>query len=518
MAIGCDGLMSEAAGDVAGLTQEEAGARVPAWAEERGLVEKKEPYRHSVGTCERCHSRIEPLISLQWWCAMKKPALPAITALQERRVRFHPASQHRFAITSLEETPDWCISRQLWWGHQLPIWTCPDGHLTVQVDEPSVCGECGSGELERETDVLDTWFSSALWPYATLGWPDETPELARYYPGNVNSTAREIIRLWENRMIWTGLEALGDVPFTDVIIHSTVLAVDGRRMSKSLGTGIDPMDPIEEYGADATRYGLLKISSTQDVRFSYGAIEEGRKLAIKLWNVARLILQNAEGVAPALEPRDLEERWILARLDAARAQLEDAWARFDFAESTATLYHVVFDDFCDWYAEAIKPRLYDRDEAAIATALAALEELLALLHPVMPHVTEEIWSQLPDRAARLIISPWPEPDARFAADARALDRVHEAAQIFRRSGVGVELGSDDERRIFAAVVKPERAEVDDNRDAEIGRLRTEVARAEGILANERFAANAPSEVVAAEREKLERYRSELAALEGSDSR
>ncbi len=201
-------------------------------------------------------------------------------------------------------------------------------------------------------------------------------------------------------MIWTGLEALGEVPFTDVIIHSTVLAVDGRRMSKSLGTGIDPMEPIEEYGADATRYGLLKISSTQDVRFSYGAIEEGRKLAIKLWNVARLILQNAEGVAPALAPRDLEERWILARLDAARAELEDAWTRFDFAESTATLYHLTFDDFCDWYAEAIKPRLYDRDEAAIATALAALERLLALLHPVMPHVTEEIWSQLPDREAR----------------------------------------------------------------------------------------------------------------------
>ena len=244
---------------------------------------------------------------------MHEPAAPAIAALRERRVRFHPESQHRFAIASLEEAPDWCISRQLWWGHQLPIWYCPDGHTTVTVEEPSACAECGSTELERESDVLDTWFSSALWPFATLGWPDETPELARYYPGNVNSTAREIIRLWENRMIWTGLEVLGDVPFTDVIIHSTVLALDGRRMSKSLGTGIDPMEPIEEYGADATRYGLLKISSTQDVRFSYGAIEEGRKLAIKLWNVARLILQNAEGASRVAEPRDLEERWILAR-------------------------------------------------------------------------------------------------------------------------------------------------------------------------------------------------------------
>ena len=514
MAIGWDGLMSEAAGDLAGLTQDEAGARVVAWAEERGLLEKREPYRHSVGTCERCHSRIEPLISLQWWCAMREPAAPAIAALHERRVRFHPESQHRFAIASLEEAPDWCISRQLWWGHQLPIWYCPDGHATVRVEAPTECGECGSTELTRESDVLDTWFSSALWPYATLGWPDDTPELARYYPGNVNSTAREIIRLWENRMIWTGLEALGEVPFTDVIIHSTVLAVDGRRMSKSLGTGIDPMEPIEEYGADATRYGLLKISSTQDVRFSYGAIEEGRKLAIKLWNVARLVLQNAEGVDVAASPQSLEERWILARLDAARAELEDAWGRFDFAESTATLYHLTFDDFCDWYAEAIKPRLYDRDEAAISTALAALERLLALLHPVMPHVTEEIWTQLPTREARLIVSPWPGEDARFAADAGALDRVQQAAQIFRRSGVEVELGSDDERRIFAAVVRPDRARVDGNRDAEVERLRKEVSRAEEMLANERFVANAPAEVVAAEREKLERYRRELAALEG----
>jgi valyl-tRNA synthetase len=405
-----------------------------------------------------------------------------------------------------------------------------------------VCAECGSTELTRETDVLDTWFSAALWPFATLGWPDETPELERYYPGDVSSTAREIIRLWENRMIFSGLELLGDIPFTDVIIHSTVLAPDGRRMSKSLGTGIDPMEPIEKHGADATRYGLLKISSTQDVRFSYGAIEEGRKLANKLWNVSRLILQRAEGVAPDARPRDLEERWILARIDAARAELEDDWSRFDFASSTDVLYHLTFDDFCDWYAEAIKPRLYEDDADAAATALAALERLLALLHPVMPHVTEEIWSQLPDlgaspeparadsgraeipearplrgrgREARLIVSPWPEPDSRFVDDAGALDLVHEAARIFRRSGAEVALGSDDERRIFAAVVRPERARVDGNREAEIERLRKEVARAEGMLANERFVQNAPDEVVDAEREKLERYRRELASLGGS---
>jgi valyl-tRNA synthetase len=512
--IGPDGRTNLEAGDLAGLSQEEAGGRVLAWAEERGLVESREPYRHSVGTCERCHSRIEPLISLQWWCRMDEPAAPAIAALEARRVRYHPESQHRFAIASLRESPDWCISRQLWWGHQLPIWYCPDGHRTVQVDPPSACAECGSTELVRDPDVLDTWFSSALWPYATLGWPDETPELARYYPGDVNSTAREIIRLWVNRMIWTGLELMGDVPFTDSIIHSTVLAVDGRRMSKSLGTGIDPMEPIEEHGADATRYGLLKISSTQDVRFSYGAIEEGRKLANKLWNVSRLILQHASGATPAVAPRDVEERWILGRIDAARGELEECWQRFDFAASTDVLYHLTFDDFCDWYAEAIKPRLYEEDGEAASTALAALERLLALLHPVLPHVTEEIWSNLPDRTSRLIVAPWPDADTSFVADAHALDRVQEAARIFRRSGVEVELGTDDERRIFAAVVRPERQRVDGSRDAEIERLRKEVERAEGMLANERFVQNAPAHVVDAEREKLDRYRRELAALEG----
>jgi valyl-tRNA synthetase len=512
MVIGPDGRMNETAGDLAGLTQQEAGARVVAWCEERGLLEKREPYRHTIAVCERCESRIEPLISLQWWCRMDELKQPALAALHSQRVRYHPESQHRFAIDSLENAPDWNISRQIWWGHQLPVWYCPDGHVTVAESAPEACAECGSSEIERDPDVLDTWFSSALWPFATLGWPDRTPDLERFYPGDFNITAREIIRLWENRMIFSGLELVGDIPFGHVIIHSTVLAPDGRRMSKSLGTGVDPLEVIDEYGTDALRYGLQKMSSQQDARLSYKAIDEGRRLANKLWNVARLILQNAEGTRPESAPRDVEERWILARIDRVRSEVESGFSSFDFAEVVDALYHLTFDDFCDWYAEAIKPRLYADDRDAAATALAALERLLTLLHPVMPHVTEEIWSQLPDRAARLIVSPWPEADERFAADVGALDRVQEAARIFRRSGVQVELESDDERRIFAAVVRPERARVDGNRDAEIERLRKEVARAEGMLANERFMQNAPEHVVAAERAKLERYRHELAAL------
>jgi valyl-tRNA synthetase len=511
--IGADGRMNEEAGDLAGLTQEDAGERIIAWAKERGLLEKRESYRHSVALCERCESRIEPLISLQWWCSMAELKKPALAALRDRKVVYHPESQHRFAMDSLAGAPDWNISRQLWWGHQLPVWYCPDGHVTVAETEPEACAECGSTELRREDDVLDTWFSSALWPFATLGWPDDTPDLRTYYPGDLNTTAREIIRLWENRMIFSGLELMGDVPFHDVIIHSTVLAPDGRRMSKSLGTGIDPLDVIADHGADATRYGLLKMSSTQDVRFSYGAVEEGRKLANKLWNVSRLVLANAEGVEPRVEPRETVERWILARLDATRSEIEADLAAFDFSHAVQSLYRLTFDDFCDWYAEGIKPRLYEKDADAAATGLAALERLLRLLHPVMPHVTEEIWSNLPARESRLIVAAWPEPDERFSSDLGALDRVQEAAGIFRRSGVLVEL-EGDEQRIFNAVVKPERIHANGNEEAERERLRQEIARAEGMLANERFVANAPDDVVAGEREKLERYRRELDALGG----
>jgi valyl-tRNA synthetase len=511
MVVGPDGRMNDAAGELAGLTQDEAGARVLAWAEERGLVERREPYRHAIAVCERCESRIEPLISLQWWCRMDELKRPALDALRSGRVRYHPPSQHRFAIDSLENAPDWNISRQIWWGHQLPVWYCPDGHVTVAEDEPAACAECASTELERDPDVLDTWFSSALWPFATLGWPDDTPELRRFYPGDLNATAREIIRLWENRMIFSGLELLDEVPFANVIIHATVLAPDGRRMSKSLGTGIDPDGIVREQGADAMRYGLLKISSKQDVRFSYEAVEEGRKLANKLWNVSRLLLSNTEGADPEARPRDLEERWILARLDSARAQVEDRLASFDFAAVANALYHVTFDEFCDWYAEAIKPRLYEDDADAAATALAALERLLKLLHPVLPHVTEEIWTNLPARESRLIVASWPEPDPLYREAEGALERVRDAAAIFRRSGVLVPL-EGDERRIFEAVVKPERVQANGNAQAEIERLSREVERAERMLANERFVESAPREVVDAERQKLERYRRELDAL------
>src|SRR5690348_6530893 len=471
--IGPDGRMNDAAGELAGLTQDEASQRILDWARERDLLEKREHYRHAVPTCERCHSRIEPMISLQWWCSMEEIKQPALAALRERRVVFHPESQHRFAISSLEGAPDWNISRQLWWGHQLPIWYCPDGHVTVAETEPDACAECGSTDLRRDTDVLDTWFSSDLWPFATLGWPDETPDLAAFYPGDLQTTAREIIRLWENRMIFAGLELLGDVPFRDVIIHSTLLAPDGRRMSKSLGTGIDPLDLIADHGADATRYGLLKMTSTQDVRFSAQQIEEGRKLANKLWNASRLLLLTGP-VEPEARPSSVEESWILARIDATRAELEADLAAFDFAHGVERLYHLTFDDFCDWYLESIKPRLEEEDVRA--TAFAALERLLKLLHPVMPHVTEEIWTNLPARETRLIVASWPEPQTEFAADLHVLDEAQTAARLYRRSGVRIEIGGDS-LRIFEAVVRPS-GDGQGDIEAERQRLRKEIERSE----------------------------------------
>ena len=509
--IGPDARMNAEAGELEGLTQEDAEERILAWLRERDQLEKRESYRHTVAMCARCHTRIEPRISLQWWCAMDELKKPALEALRSGRVRFHPESQHRFAIASLEDAPDWNISRQIWWGHQLPLWECPAGHVTVDEVEPSACAECGSAELTRSEDVLDTWFSSALWPFATLGWPDDTEDLRAFYPGDLNTTARDIIRLWENRMIFSGLELMGDVPFRDVVIHSLVHAPTGGRMSKSLGTGMNPIAQIEAHGADATRYGLMKMASSQDATFAEGAIVEGRKLANKLWNVSRLLLQNA-GEEIAVRPRDVEERWIFARLDATRAELENHVERFAFAHAVLTLYRLTFDDFCDWYAEAIKPRLYGGDADARATSLAALERLLKLLHPVMPHVTEEIWSHLPSRETRLIVAPWPEPDPQWSADADALQRVQDAAAIFRRSQVLVAF-DDEDRRIFDAVVKPERVKANGNAQIEIERLRKEVERSQRMLANENFVRNAAADVVEAEREKLARYERELRALE-----
>jgi valyl-tRNA synthetase len=486
----------------------------------------------------------------------------AIEVVEKEKVRITPDGARRQYLNGMESIPPWCISRQLWWGHRLPVWyrgapdkETPDKETGIYVGEEPPEG----GGWEQDEDVLDTWFSSALWPFATLGWPEETPELRAFFPTDVMITARDIIALWVARMIMTSLEFTGEAPFGDVYVHSVIQAPDGRRMSKSLGTGIDPLDEIEHHGADALRFGLLAMSSTQDVRYSEARVEQGRDLANKMWNASRLILLNAipaEGEAVAAKPAaDLvEDRWIASRLQRATASITASIEAYDFAHAALDLYEFFWSELCDWYLEIAKPRLYDGDEDASGSLLWALEQVLALAHPLMPFVSEEIYSYLPrPEAEALAIHPFPEVDESLLDDAaeeeigaaikltRALRRwrdlagvpagqvlsarangaephelVNRLARVEFDSGGGEAIATVEGVELLETEgVDPEaiRARIDERRE----KLRAEVRRGEGKLANEGFVAKAPADVVDAERAKLEAYRAELEELGGAEA-
>jgi valyl-tRNA synthetase len=523
-AIGFDGRMTELAGEFAGLPAAEAREKVRDALFAQGLLRKEQPYEHEVGHCDRSGDRIEPLISLQWFMQMDELAKPANEAVRSGRVRFHPRNQENIYYDWMLNLRPWCISRQLWWGHQIPVWYCPDGHQTVELSEPDACATCGSRELERDPDVLDTWFSSALWPFATLGWPRrDDPRLERYYPGHVLATARDIINLWVARMLMMGIEFMGDIPFEDVVINPTILAPDGRRMSKSLGTGIDPLELVDSYGADATRYGLLKMSSTQDVRFSAGMIEEGAKFANKLWNAARFVLTQADtAVEPAPAGTALEDRWIRSRLAAELEGVVSQLERYDFSAAVKQLYAFVWNDFCDWYVEAVKPRLRGEERAAAsANLLWVLERILALTHPICPFVTEAIWGHLPGERGLLMLAAMPVPDEthRDPAAEREMERAIEIVTTARADpSAAVEVPDGFAGAAIVERLAPKRA--GDGRVAdraalerELQKLQAERDRAEGMLRNERFTSKAPPEVVAAEREKAERFAADIRTLE-----
>jgi valyl-tRNA synthetase len=557
-AIGPDGRMTDEAGErFAGLSAAEAQEAVVAALREEGRLRAEEPYVHSVPFSHRSGERIEPLISLQWFCRMDELARPAIEAVERDEVRIAPSQWKRVYLDWMREIRPWCVSRQLWWGHRIPVWYCDacEANLVVAEQPPEHCDACG-GELRQEEDVLDTWFSSAIWPFATLDWPDDTPELRAFYPTSFLTTAREILFLWVARMIMTGIEFAGDVPFRDVYVHSVIQARDGRRMSKSLGTGIDPLEEIDRHGADALRFGLLAMSSTQDVRYSDAKVQQGRDLANKLWNASRLILLNADGPKTEAYPREAarrprpsrpEDEWLLSRLERTIASVTAKLESYDFAHAATEAYSFFWSELCDWYLEIVKPRLYEGEEEVSVTLLWALERVLALLHPIMPFVTEEIWRYHPAGEGHLAVHSFPEAD-RSLIDAEAEARVEEAIELTRRLRAWRDLVEAP-----AATVLPARADgepqefvgrlarfefVEDGGDpiasvgvvkvlasAEIdaeavaGRLearreelRSEVARAEGKLANEKFVSRAPAEVVEEEREKLERYRAELEEL------
>jgi valyl-tRNA synthetase len=552
--IGPDGRLTEEAGErFAGLTAAEAQVAVVDALREEGVLSAEEPYVHSVPFSHRSGERIEPLVSLQWFCRMDELAAPAIEAVENDQVRIAPGQWKRVYLDWMREIRPWCISRQLWWGHRIPVWYCDPCEETIVAEQaPERCGACG-GELRQEEDVLDTWFSSAIWPFATLGWPDDTPELRAFYPTSFLTTAREILFLWVARMIMTGLEFPGDVPFRDVYVHSVIQARDGRRMSKSLGTGIDPLDEIDVHGADALRFGLLAMSSTQDVRYSDAKVQQGRDLANKLWNASRLILLNA---ADGTQRRDIdrfgsrrpEDRWILSRMERTIASVTEKLDSFDFAHAATEAYSFFWSELCDWYLEIAKPRLYEGEAEVSANLLWLLERTLALLHPLMPFVTEEIWSYHPSRMGHLAVHLFPRAEeSLFDAGAEAevgrgieltgrlrawRDMVEapaasqlsaridgEAPQEFVGRLARFEFTDDGGDPI--ASVGPVKVLASDEIDADAvaarlkkrrEELRSEVARAEGKLANERFVARAPAELVEEEKGKLERYRAELEEL------
>jgi valyl-tRNA synthetase len=570
--IGEDGLITDAAPEqFRGLEAEEARAAVVVALRGEGLVSGAQPYEHDVPHSHRSGRRVEPLISLQWFCDMNELARPAIEAVKDGRIAFHPENPSTGVYLDwLENIRPWCISRQLWWGHQLPVW--------YRGDETYVGEAPPEGEgWERAPDVLDTWFSSGLWPFATLGWPRETPQLHAFYPTDVLSTARDIIFLWVARMVMFGIELTGEIPFTDVNIHSVIQAPDGRRMSKSLGTGIDPSDLIAggprppvfaaggefpAYGADALRFGLLAMSSSQDVRFNEERVKQGRDLANKLWNASRLILLRVADVEPdAGAAGTVEDRWIVSRLERHTQRVTELLDGFRFSHAALDLYTAFWSELCDWYLELAKPRLYEEDNAEVSAVLLwSLERTLRLLHPMMPFVTEEIWSLLPGEGRGLLaVADWPVADAARldeAAEAE-LDRLIEAVSALRRyrDEVGAKAASAVRGRLVADGYDPLRDQIarlarfewvdGDSPDGDVlatvpipgggvqvlpsdafdaaevrarlekrrEQLRAEIARAERKLANEGFVAKAPAAVVEEERRKLEEYREALRRLE-----
>jgi valyl-tRNA synthetase len=564
--IGEDGRITDEAPErFRGLTVDEARDAVVAELREGGLIARTEPFTHEVPFSQRSGERIEPLISLQWFMRMDELAKPAIDVVRSGQVRFWPENYTRVYMNWMENIRPWCISRQLWWGHQIPVW--------YRGNEQYAGTEPPSGEgWERDPDVLDTWFSSGLFPFAALGWPEDTPALRAFYPTDVLATGRDIIFLWVARMLMLGIEFRDQIPFTDVYVHSIIQAPDGRRMSKSLGTGIDPLDlinggsrpPVFEgggdfpaYGADAVRWGLYVMSSAQDVRFSEERLAQGLQLTNKLWNASRLILLHVSPDARAApRPAAVEDRWILSRLERARSEIASRIERYDFSHAALGLYDFVYGELCDWYLELVKPRLRAGEADLQATLLYVLTQTLALAHPMIPFVTEEIYSYVPGTEG-LLAPGLPASVAVHAARDEGAEasvgRVIEAVQALRgwRDIAGVKaaatvparlaaegyeqtgehlarlarlsLTSDGAEPVASVPVPGGTIEIlpSDELDLEGAQrklaakradLESEIERAEKKLANEGFVAKAPGAVVQAERDKLARLREELGAL------
>ncbi len=447
VAIGEDAKITEVGGVYEGLDRMAARARIVQDLEEQGYLVKVDDHDIPILVSERSGEVIEPLLSEQWFARQSELAKPAIEAVRDGRIRFFPERYRDVYLDWMENIRDWCIGRQLWWGHRIPVYTTEDGRCVAALSWEEAEAKAGAKIVKQDDDVLDTWFSSGLWPFATLGWPEDTDDLKRFYPTTTLVTDRNIIYLWVARMIMMGMAFKGDIPFQDVYIHATVLTEDGRRMSKSLGTGVDPMGVIESKGADALRFTLLSQAGyNQDIRYSDRRTEDARNFCNKLWNATRFVLMNLDGeVGPLPTPEDQADKWLLSRLVAVESTVRDAYDRYEMAEAATTLHRFFWSEFCDWYIEISKPRLANPATALTVRAILVHvhDSVLKMLHPVMPHLTEELYQHLPlsNKAPFLMAAEWPVLDADLkddAAEAR-FDRYLEVTRALRalRAELGI---------------------------------------------------------------------------------
>ncbi|MDY6016760.1 MAG: valine--tRNA ligase [Oscillospiraceae bacterium] len=556
----------------AGMDRYEARKAIVADLEAEGALVKIEDYSHNVGTCYRCHTSIEPRVSKQWFVKMQPLAEPAIECVRSGKTKFVPERFEKTYFHWMENIKDWCISRQLWWGHRIPAYYCQDcGEVTVAKTAPDCCPKCG-GKVEQDPDTLDTWFSSALWPFSTLGWPDKTPELEHYFPTNTLVTGYDIIFFWVARMIFSSCEQMGSQPFDTVLIHGLVRDAQGRKMSKSLGNGIDPLEIIDKYGADALRLTLATGNSPgNDMRFSDEKVEASRNFANKLWNAARFILMNiGEEDIPCELPEKLalEDKWVISLFNSLTGEVTDNLEKFELGIAVSKLYDFIWDIFCDWYIELAKIRLQkDGEEAKTAKQVLVwvMSNTLKLLHPFMPFITEEIWQSLPHEGESIMVSAWPEYDEShaFAAEEAEMERIMTAVRAIRNRRAEMNVPPSKKAKLYIAtaykdtfeqggifmqrLASASEVEVADefeidgsvcivthdakiyipmgelvDFEAEKARLNKELAAVQkdldfvnGKLSNENFVAKAPAAVVEGQREQKAKYEEKIAMLKDS---
>ena len=564
-----DATINELGGKYAGMDRYEARKQMVADLDALGLLVKVVPHSHNVGTHDRCKTTVEPMIKPQWFVRMKEMGQAALDIIKTDELSFVPEQFDKTYIHWLENIRDWCISRQLWWGHRIPAWYCDEcGETIVSRDVPTVCPKCGCTHLTQDEDTLDTWFSSALWPFSTLGWPDKTPEYEYFYPTSVLVTGYDIIFFWVIRMVFSALEQTGKSPFKHVLIHGLVRDDQGRKMSKSLGNGIDPLEVIDKYGADALRLTLITGNAPgNDMRFYWERVENSRNFANKIWNATRFIMMNmekADFTNVKLPDLTIADRWILSKVNTLAKEMTDNMEKFELGIAVSKVYDFIWEEFCDWYIEMVKPRLYnDEDEtkaAALWTLKTVLIQALKLLHPYMPFITEEIFCNIQDEEESIMISKWPEytDEWNFEADEAAVDTIKAAVRAIRNLRTGMNVppsrkakvyvvsAKEDVRHIFESSksffatlgyasevhVQEDKTGIDENAvstlihdaavyipleelvdiDKEIERLEKEAAklageikRASGMLANPKFVDKAPAAKVEEEKAKLAKY-------------